>query len=278
MEVIKALNNSLILSQNDEGIEVILMGKGLGFSLKRGDVVPEEKIEKVFKLDSISETLKSDYIQLFENIPEKLLLIVKEIIDHSNAQFETSLSKNLFFTLLDHINYAIERTQQGIVFQNKLLVEIQRYYPKEFALGKYAVEHLNTELQIELPEEEAGNIAFHIVNAQDGRANMEETIQAIRMLKDILMLLSYLFPEKEVDTESLLYLRFVTHLQFFISRMLKKEELPTKDDFLLNSVKERLSREFSAAKKVKKYVEAELDVAVNNDELLYLTLHIARVY
>jgi beta-glucoside operon transcriptional antiterminator len=278
MEVIKALNNSQILSRNDEGVEVILMGKGLGFSLKKGDCVPEEKIEKVFKLDSISQTLKSDYIQLFEDMPENLLLVVKEIVDYTNKQYENKLNKNLFFTLLDHINYAIERSVKGIVFQNKLLVEIQRYYPKEFTIGRYAVERLNLELKITLPEEEAGNIAFHIVNAQDSLANMEETILSIRMLKDILMLLGYLFPEKEVDKESFLYLRFVTHLQFFIGRMLKREELPAKDDFLLNSVKVRLNREFQAAQKVKEYVENELNVSVNSDELLYLTLHIARVY
>jgi beta-glucoside operon transcriptional antiterminator len=60
--------------------------------------------------------------------------------------------------------------------------------------------------------------------------------------------------------------------------MLKREELPAKDDFLLNSVKVRLNREFQAAQKVKEYVENELNVSVNSDELLYLTLHIARVY
>lgn len=43
----------------------------------------------------------------------------------------------------------------------------------------------------------------------------------------------------------MLYLRFVTHLQFFIARMIKKEELPEKDDFLLASVKQRFPKRVS---------------------------------
>lgn len=69
-------------------------------------------------------------------------------------------------------------------------------------------------MNVQLPEEEAGNIAFHIVNAQSEQANMEETMLSVRALKDILAMLGYLFPEK-VDKDSMLYLRFVTHLQFY---------------------------------------------------------------
>ncbi len=107
---------------------------------------------------------------------------------------------------------------------------------------------------------------------------MEETMLSVRALKDILAMLGYLFPEKKVDKDSMLYLRFVTHLQFFIARMIKKEELPEKDDFLLASVKQRFPKEYRAALKIKEYVQEEMGASANQDELLYLTLHISRVY
>ncbi|GAB2567050.1 CAT RNA binding domain-containing protein [Gracilibacillus alcaliphilus] len=44
----KVLNNSLILSKNEEGNTVIVMGKGLGFKHKKGDIIDEDAIEKVF--------------------------------------------------------------------------------------------------------------------------------------------------------------------------------------------------------------------------------------
>ena len=65
---------------------------------------------------------------------------------------------------------------------------------------------------------------------------------------------------------------------FFITRMIHKEELPNKDSFLLDSVKLRFPQEYSAALKLKDYVEKEVNTPVNSDELLYLTLHISRVY
>ncbi len=278
MRVSKTLNNSLVLCLDKNDKEVVLMGKGIGFQMKKGDLVPADKIQKVFKLDSLSDSLKKDYIKLFEDVPDELIICVKKIIDHANTKYDEPLNKNLFFTLVDHLNYALERSEKGIVFQNRLLIEIQKYYPKEYSIGCYAIELLNTKLDVELSEEEAGNIAFHIVNAQSDQANMEETMLSVRALKDILTMLSYLFPEKKVDKESMLYLRFVTHLQFFIARMIRKEELPEKDEFLLASVKQRFPKEFTAALKIKEYVEEEIQAVVNQDELLYLTLHISRVY
>jgi beta-glucoside operon transcriptional antiterminator len=278
MRVIKTLNNSLILCLDKQGKEVILMGKGIGFQLKKGDSVPADKIQKVFKLDSLSDALKKDYIKLFEAAPDDLIICVKRIIDYANAKFDFKLNKSLFFTLVDHLKHAIERSQKGIVFQNRLLIEIQKYYPKEFEIGCYAIQLINKKMNVQLPEEEAGNIAFHIVNAQSEQANMEETMLSVRALKDILAMLGYLFPEKKVDKDSMLYLRFVTHLQFFIARMIKKEELPEKDDFLLASVKQRFPKEYRAALKIKEYVQEEIGASANQDELLYLTLHISRVY
>ncbi|BBU65002.1 PRD domain-containing protein [Enterococcus faecium] len=254
------------------------MGKGIGFQLKKGDLVPADKIQKVFKLDSLSDALKKDYIKLFEAAPDDLIICVKRIIDYANAKFDFKLNKSLFFTLVDHLKHAIERSQKGIVFQNRLLIEIQKYYPKEFEIGCYAIQLINKKMNVQLPEEEAGNIAFHIVNAQSEQANMEETMLSVRALKDILAMLGYLFPEKKVDKDSMLYLRFVTHLQFFIARMIKKEELPEKDDFLLASVKQRFPKEYRAALKIKEYVQEEMGASANQDELLYLTLHISRVY
>ncbi len=179
-------------------------------------MVPADKIQKVFKLDSLSDALKKDYIKLFEAAPDDLIICVKRIIDYANAKFDFKLNKSLFFTLVDHLKHAIERSQKGIVFQNRLLIEIQKYYPKEFEIGCYAIQLINKKMNVQLPEEEAGNIAFHIVNAQSEQANMEETMLSVRALKDILAMLGYLFPEKKVDKDSMLYLRFVTHLQFLL--------------------------------------------------------------
>lgn len=107
---------------------------------------------------------------------------------------------------------------------------------------------------------------------------MEETVLSVKMLKDILGMIGYLFPDKKIDKESLFYQRFVTHIQFFIMRMIKNEKLENTDEFLLESVKEKFPKEYKVALKIRNYVEEELSIDVAEGELLYLTLHLSRIF
>ena len=82
---------------------------------------------------------------------------------------------------------ALERYKKGIVLQNRMLWEIQKFYPKEYLLGSEVLSYLNQELNVNLPEEEAGNIAFHIVNAQiDATAVSYTHLRAFRYLTKIM--------------------------------------------------------------------------------------------
>ncbi|STW08725.1 beta-glucoside bgl operon antiterminator [Klebsiella grimontii] len=49
MIVQKVLNNSLVLSMDDDSREVIVMGKGIGFNSRPGDEIAPEKIEKAVR-------------------------------------------------------------------------------------------------------------------------------------------------------------------------------------------------------------------------------------
>lgn len=45
---------------------------------------------------------------------------------------------------------------------------------------------------------------------------------------------------------------------------------------MLASVKQRFPKEYRAALKIKEYVQEEMGASANQDELLYLTLHISK--
>ena len=66
------------------------------------------------------------------------------------------------------MGYAIERKQQGIVVANELSWEMKKFYNAEFQVGLKALDIVKQELDVELPEDEAGFIAMHLVNAQMG--------------------------------------------------------------------------------------------------------------
>lgn len=67
---------------------------------------------------------------------------------------------------------------------------------------------------VELSEDEAGFIAFHFVNSQQGNEDMQVTMTATTMVRDILSIISKFFGIV-FDEESLNYQRIITHLQFF---------------------------------------------------------------
>lgn len=274
MTVAKVLNNSLVLSSTADHDEVIVMGKGIGFNSKVGDTLDASQIEKIFIVQG-SQT-RRDYLRVIENAPESLLPLVQELLDRASAQLNSRLSEQLFFTLVDHISFAVERFTKGIAIQNRLLFEVKRFYPREFAVAQQAVRQLNQQLNIDLPEEEAGNIAFHLVNGQTDVQNMETTLLSVKMLKDIFNIIKYHF-RVEINRDSLNYQRFLTHLQFFIQRMVEGRQIANKDDFIFTQVKTEYPDHYRASQLIGEYVFNLLQVSLTNDELLYLIIHLVRI-
>ncbi|MGM3062948.1 PRD domain-containing protein, partial [Bacillus cereus group sp. BC318] len=77
-----------------------------------------------------------------------------------------SLNPSIYFMLSDHLNFAIERYKNDINVTNRVFWEIKNFYPQEFKIGLYALKLIKREFGLVLPEEEAANVAFHIINAQ----------------------------------------------------------------------------------------------------------------
>ena len=78
MKIEKVLNNNIIISLDDKGRELVLMGKGLGFGRKAGEEVDESKAEKIFRLDSNTES--KHFQEIIENMPIEHLRLTTEII------------------------------------------------------------------------------------------------------------------------------------------------------------------------------------------------------
>ena len=48
--ILNPLNHNVALVRNDKGEELIVIGKGIAFGKKKGDLVPKEKVEKLFRM------------------------------------------------------------------------------------------------------------------------------------------------------------------------------------------------------------------------------------
>ncbi len=48
MRIEKVLNNNVVISLDASGKDVIVMGSGITFQKKRGDIIDQKKIERIF--------------------------------------------------------------------------------------------------------------------------------------------------------------------------------------------------------------------------------------
>lgn len=274
MKIIKVMNNSLVFVNDEENNEIIAMGKGIGFMKKVGDDIDPNKIEKIFTLKD--ESTKKNYFRVIEDMPSEYIDVTNMIIRHAANELKCELNDNVFISLIDHISFAVERYNKGVVLQNRLLWEVKKFYPEEFKVGLYAVEKINSMLKINLPEEEACNIAFHIVNAQNEDAKMENTILMVKMMKDIINIIKYDLKIK-LDKDSLNYSRFITHLQYFLQRVMEDKITDSKNSFILEQIEMQYPDKVKCARLIKNYVQNVINKQISEDEILYLSMHIIRV-
>lgn len=269
----KVINNNIISAYEKSGAEVIVMGRGIGFKKKQGEVVPADQISKIFRIKS--RTLTEQFKELLANMPLERVRISDEIISHAKDHLKLKLNQSIYVTLTDHINFAIERVSQGIEPQNALLWEIKRFYPQEFQLGIYALELIQDRLGILLPEDEAGFIALHFVNAEYGTdirdaVKFPDQMQAIVDIveRDLGILL---------DESSLHYERFMTHIKFLIQRIYRKELLSSEDRELSLLMQRKYPREYQCSVKVAEYIMQATGSRLSEEEIMYLSVHIRRV-
>ena len=269
----KVINNNIISAYEKSGAEVIVMGRGIGFKKKQGEMVPADQISKIFRIKS--RTLAEQFKELLANMPLERVRISDEIISHAKDHLKLKLNQSIYVTLTDHINFAIERVSQGIEPQNALLWEIKRFYPQEFQLGIYALELIQDRLDILLPEDEAGFIALHFVNAEYGTdirdaVKFPDQMQALVDIveRDLGILL---------DESSLHYERFMTHIKFLIQRIYRKELLFSEDRELSLLMQRKYPREYQCSVKVAEYIMQATGSRLSEEEIMYLSVHIRRV-
>ena len=168
-----------------------------------------------------------------------------DIATTAGKALDCKLSGNLAFTLADHIQYAIERVADGIVFENPLANEVRFVYPREVSLGARGIEIVRERTGIELPACEAISIALHLVNSEiDGMGSAQD--MDLVMKSAVILDRATQIIEKHVgqplDHSSYAYVRFVAHMRFLIRRLKQGGSKRTENSSLFCQAAKRFSR------------------------------------
>ena len=274
MKISKIINNNLIHFYDENNVDCIAMGRGLGFGKKIGDEVDEKIVEKIYR---IADPVRTDqFSTLVKDIPLAHLEVANMIIDYASSSLNAKLSDNIYISLVDHIDFALERIEKGMPLENKLLYEIKHYYTSEYLVGLEALNIVKRELGVTLPEDEAGYIAIHLVEAEvdSDKQNYVEDVMAI--IQAIMNIIKYHF-SLELDPDTLAYERLLVHLRYFAGRVINREEAALADDRFVEKMKNNFPEEFKCTVKIRQYLENNFDYLVSDDELIYLAVHIHRV-
>lgn len=277
MQIHKILNNNVVVVLDEQEKEQVVMGRGLAFKKKCGDEIDPAQIDKVFTMSNPDTNNK--FQEIVANIPLEYMLLVEDIITYAKTHIGKKINDSIYISLADHIFMSVKRFSEGIVVKNALLWDIKRFYKDEFYIGQKAVEMIAQRTKIILPEDEAGFIALHFVNAQmeENPDKVEDMYTITKVMQELSNIVKYYF-NMEYDEDSVYYYRFVTHLKFFAQRLVtKKTYQEESEDDLLDIIKMKYKNAYECVKVIKKFLVEQYDYLLSDEEMLYLTIHIARV-
>ncbi|TYG33642.1 PRD domain-containing protein [Lonepinella koalarum] len=274
LKIKKVLNSSVVLATDIEQREFVLLGKGIGYAKKAGELINEQLANQIFI--PIHNANMQRNVQHFSEIPPIFIAITQDIVQFAKECKNIKLSNSIFFSLPDHLNFAVERYKQKLMIPNRVLWEIKQYYQDEFNVGMYAINILNKQFDLKLGEDEAANISFHIINAEQDRPD-NNALQKATLVSDIVSLLQYSLSFK-IDANNFAFSRFIIHIKFFVDRLFLSQMLENDgDSTLFTEIKNKYPEAMKYAFKINDYIEHQYHTVITNEELLYLAIHIHRL-
>ena len=273
-KITKVINNNIVCSVDNRGQEIILRGLGIGYQKKKGDAVPDDKVEKIYTM--VDPGRSSKLQQLLSEIPLEYLEVSTEIIEYARNTLQKRLSENIYITLTDHISFAVSRKNENLEYRNVMLPEIRRFYSQEYDIGRYALKLIKEQIQVDLCEDEAGFIALHIVNAELD-TNMSDMYQITSLIRDIFEIVRIHYG-RAFNSDSLDYERFVTHLKYFSERLFSDSVVRSDDGILQDMIKNRYTQDYNCALKIKSFVQIKYKKKISEEEVIFLTIHLHRLF
>lgn len=267
-------HNTLLCKSLDLQETYMFFGKGIGFKKKVGEQFQYDASISEAKL--ILEATEADqYKDLVERVNnKKLASVVQDVVQEADRFFDHKINWNLNITMLDHLNFAIERQKQDINITYPFLHELKYIYPKEYEFSKKAFAYINTQMkgEVEFLDSELGFLVLHIHAAVADR-KVSKVLQNNKILYECITIIEENL-HIEINRNSIYYLRFVKHLEFAIHRSKNNIKL---ENVLLDSVRKLCCAEYEIAQKICVHVKKTYYFDLDEDEIGYLALHIYNI-
>ncbi|WP_167836605.1 PRD domain-containing protein [Anaerolactibacter massiliensis] len=150
--------------------------------------------------------------------------------------------------------------------------------PVPVLLGIFFIRPLHQDKErIEIPSAEAGNIAWHFINAETGSHDSINRVAIAATTEDILNIVRYTFGIT-YRKDTIAWSRYLTHVQLFAERLVTGTLLPEEPDHMLyEQLQQTCRKEFMCVDRIRVYVEEKFRQKLSSQEQMYLAIHLHRI-
>lgn len=274
MEILRVLNNNVVIARDESDGEVILVGRGLGFQARPGQPVAASKVVRRFVPD---EGRDPDHLaQLLADVPPEYVQLVTSAMAEAGLGDRVSDTPTLVIAIADHIAFAAKRIAAGQHVEYPLLAEVQNLYAGEYARGLALLQGINARLDTPLPESEAVALTLHLVNSGFATGDLSYTYTMTGIIQQMLGVIASTYGI-ELKSSSVNVGRFITHLRYLFVRIHDNRQLHETHSEIGAAIRHAYPDALRCAERLADIIELRLDAELTEDELSYLTLHVARV-
>lgn len=269
-------NQGLWIEGSEKSIRSAMMSLFLKSSEKNKD--SEENYKEINNIDYRIDYV--NYKRLKKFFPKLDVVKVQTIIQNSENKLGCSFTDQAFVDLVAHIAIVLQRIKlkKTIEFDNENFDFLKD--KNEYHVAEEIRNDLIREFNVNIPEEESTYICLHILGAkiQEDIYNedLDELISSendiyVSTAKEIIKLISEIL-QKDLTKDELLLASLTIHLRQTLIRLKYGLELRNP---MLKRIKKEYTNIFGATWACNSIFEGKFNISINEDEIGYITLHIA---
>lgn len=266
----KVFNNNAVSTVMPDGREAIVLGKGIGFHKRPGETVDERLVEKIYY---VQNEMQTKFLQMLQDVRPEVMEAAERIIAAAEAE-GFYMSNQATISLVDHISFSIERQEKQIALPNLLLSETQMLYQREYELGCRSLQIIRDCCGVDLPEDEAGYIALHLVSIS---VDHNAAYGVLKFVNGALGIIKETYGIT-LDQGSLDAMRLTTHLKFLAQRIQQNTAWGDDgDEPMYRCLLARDPRHQACIDRLEAYTRQNFSYTLSQQEKFYLLIHLTKI-